>query len=92
MRYDPKDMKTELDAAIRDGNDVQLAWVLVKIVRHGRLRCRNNKALYNWMAQAFPELSFDEVQKEYQGRRYPGLRITERNTGEAIETGELDDD
>ena len=49
-------------------------------MRHGRLRCRNNKALYNYLGQAFPELRFTEVQKRIEfgsrkGETYMGLKI-----------------
>ena len=82
MIYNPEDCRAELEEAIKDQNAPRIAWVLVKLVRHGRVRCRNNKALNNYMAKVFPELRFQEVQKtvEYgprKGQTYTGLRITD---------------
>lgn len=98
MIYNPENLRQELDAAIKECVSseglVRLAWVLVKLVRHGRVRCRNNKALYNYLGKAYSELRFDEVPKtiEYgprKGQTYMGLKITNRVMGVTVET---DDD
>jgi len=85
--YEPKEMRQELGQAITEKSMVGLAWVLVKLVRHGRVRCRNNKALNNYMSKAFPELRFNEIPKVVEfGRRkgetYMGLQIVSQD-GEA---------
>jgi hypothetical protein len=106
MIYNPKDLRIDLDVAINNLHAgpphritglLQLAWVLVKLVRHGRVRCRNNKALYNYLGSAFPELRFDEVPKtiEYghrKGQKYMGLKLTNRETGDIVEANDDEND
>jgi hypothetical protein len=100
MIYKPEDLKAQLDeaiqACIKGEGLVRLAWVLVKLVRHGRVRCRNNKALYNYLGKAYPELRFDEVPKTIlsgprKGQMYMGLTITNRATGVTIDEGDNDE-
>ena len=56
---------------------VRQLWVLVKIAKTVRLRCRSNKAFNNYMNRIFPYASFDEVTKtKADGTSYPGLQIT----------------
>lgn len=56
---------------------VRQLWVLVKICKTVRLRCRNNKAFNNYFGRIFPYASFDEVTKfKEDGSSYPGLQIT----------------
>lgn len=49
-------------------------WWLVKFAKHVRGRCRNNSAFNNYMNRNF-NASFREVQKEFNGRTYTGLKI-----------------
>jgi hypothetical protein len=100
MIYKPEDLKVQLDEAIqacvKGEGLVRLAWVLVKLVRHGRVRCRNNKALYNYLSKAYPELRFDEVPKIIEdgprkGQMYMGLKITNRATGVTVGEGDNDE-
>ena len=101
MIYNPEKLRQELDATIQEcikgAGALHLAWVLVKLVRHGRVRCRNNKALYNYLGKAYPELRFDEVPKtmEYgprKGQMYTGLKITNRSTGITVEANDDEND
>lgn len=73
-------------------------WEIVKLAKHVRLRCRNNAAFNNWFNAAFPHLKFEQVQKQRPSRYnpaipeyYPGLKITERETGASHEGDDSDE-
>ena len=64
-------------------------WVLTKLAKHVRLRCRNNTAFNNYMDRMFPYARFRQVTKQHaDGSTYPGLSIL---IGENEMTGEDDD-
>lgn len=58
---------------------VRQMWCLVKIIKHCRLRCRSNAALYNYLNASFVGHRFKEVTKTHKdGTTYPGLHIESR--------------
>lgn len=81
MRFLPNDLRTEVEQRLGMKElTPEQAWVLVKIMKHARLRCRNNGALNNYMRAAFPHLRFDQVEKRrLDGTPYDGLQITWRD-------------
>ena len=55
----------------------QQMWVLVKLFKHARGRCRSNVAMNNWLKDCFPNFRFSQVEKTKEnGEKYPGLEIT----------------
>jgi len=51
-------------------------WMLVKLCKHVRMRCRNNAAFNNFFNRIFPNATFDQVPKvNARGEQYKGLRI-----------------
>ena len=52
-------------------------WVLVKLFKHARGRCRSNTAMNNWLRDAFTGHQFNEIDKvdERTGKSYKGLEI-----------------
>ncbi len=81
MKYLPEDVQR--DVATKLGIEEltpEQAWIMVKLMKHARLRCRNNGALNNYMRTAFPHLRFDQVEKRRaDGTPYDGLSITWRD-------------
>ncbi len=61
---------------------IEQLWCLTKFAKHVRLRCRNNTAFNNYMNGIFRTARFETVQKEFQGRVYPGLQITAKGKTE----------
>lgn len=68
-------------------------WAIVKMMKHARLRCRNNAALNNWMNSAFAgKFTFRQVNKQRPKRggmpgemeTYPGLQICDAKTGQPV--------
>lgn len=53
----------------------QLIWI-IKVIKHCRGRCRSNAALHNYLKRTFTGLSFREVPREFKGKRYLALEIT----------------
>lgn len=49
-------------------------WLLVKMCKNVRLRCRNNTAFNNFMNQLFPYALFRQVTKEVPDFRNPGQK------------------
>lgn len=77
MRYEASDLKRDLDS-LGIVRSVRLLWLIIRIVKHGRLRCRNNKALYNWVRGAFPEFSYrTETRIGFRGKSYEALIVTD---------------
>lgn len=86
MRYEPQVLNTELKSRFEvEEVTPEMAWVLVKLMKHARLRCRNNAALNNYLREAFPELRFDQVEKKKaDGTFYEGLQITWRDSARQV--------
>jgi hypothetical protein len=81
MKLLPEDLKKDIEQKfnVKELTPEQ-AWVLVKLMKHARLRCRNNSALNNYMRTAFTHLRFDQVEKRRaDGTPYDGLCITWRD-------------
>lgn len=55
----------------------QMKW-LIKVIKHCRGRCRSNVALKNYLSRSFANLKFTEVEREWKGRKYMALSITDR--------------
>ncbi len=93
MRFEGKEAGDALSKAfkmpIEDFTAEQL-WVLTKMAKHIRLRCRNNTAFNNYMNRVFTGAQFKGVPKEYKGRPYTGLQITTK--GVAIEDDGADEE
>lgn len=52
-------------------------WLLVKLSKNVRLRCRNNVAFNNFFNSTFPYANFSQINKiRADGSSYPGLKIT----------------
>jgi hypothetical protein len=94
MKYEPEDLKVDLKTRFGvEELSPEQAWVLVKIVKHGRLRCRNNAALNNFMRKAFAHLRFDQVEKrKADGSFYEGLSISYRDGAKQAPIMEGDDE
>jgi hypothetical protein len=68
--------KAEIDAAFPEGLTPAQIWLVVKIAKHVRLRCRNNAAFNNWFNSVFPAYRFRQVpKKRADGSPYEGLQI-----------------
>lgn len=51
-------------------------WILTKLCKNVRLRCRSNSAFNNSMNRVFPYATFRQVEKiKPTGEKYPGLSI-----------------
>ena len=50
-------------------------WILVKLFKHARGRCRSNAAMNNWLRESFTGHQFKEVPKIVDGESYKGLEI-----------------
>ena len=51
-------------------------WLLVRLSKNVRLRCRNNTAFNNFFSRVFPYAKFKQVMKRgFDGKEYPGLSI-----------------
>ena len=51
-------------------------WAIVFMMKHVRLRCRNNVALNNYLNMMFPDFKFRQVDKvDSSGNTYKGLVI-----------------
>jgi hypothetical protein len=80
MRYDGPEVQKEFEDAFGSMPTVRQMWVLVKMIKHCRQRCRNNAALNNWLNRNFKHLRFSEVTKVKQnGETYKGLDISEHD-------------
>lgn len=55
----------------------QQIFLLVKIIKHCRLRCRSNVALHNWLKRAFPDLNISTVKmkSKYDDGTYDALKV-----------------
>lgn len=90
MKLEPREAR-EMLHRIKNEWTVQDAWTLIKIIKHCRLRCRNNAALNNFMNNIFPDMRFEQVTKfRPDGSSYPGLRITSKHNPNATLEGEDD--
>lgn len=74
MRYEGDQAGREFAAAFgfstEDITPAQAA-VLVKMIKHARLRCRSNNALYPYLGRIFPNLVFkDEEKQNPPGSKY----------------------
>ena len=77
------DLKAEFEKEFGTALTVRQLWVLVKLAKWVRLRCRNNSAFNNFMNALFsPHASFRTVNKQRPSRynpsvmdTYPGLSI-----------------
>jgi len=82
MRYDGEQVAKEFEEAFGkhiNGITAREMWWLVKVIKHCRMRCRNNSALNNWLSRNFKNFRFSQVTKTKQnGETYEGLEITER--------------
>jgi hypothetical protein len=80
MRFDGKQVADEFEEAFQrplSSISPRMAWWLVKLIKHCRMRCRNNSALNNYLNRNFKGLRFQQVTKTRQdGSTYPGLEIT----------------
>lgn len=91
MRFDGKQVAEEFKKLF--GHDLtpeQCRW-LVKVAKHCRGRCRSNVALKNYLSSAFPNLKFSEVPREWKGKQYMALEVSER-TGPAVAVVEESDE
>lgn len=80
-------LKSEIESAFGTELTARQLWVLVKMSKHVRLRCRNNSAFNNCFNQVFPYASFRQVNKtRLDGSTYPGLQITVK--GETVDGAE----
>jgi len=85
MKYEGERVAAEFKAAfgidIEDVTPAQ-AMVIAKMIKHGRVRCRSNAALYNCMGRWFSGLKFkDEETKNPPGHKYAtrkSMKITPR--------------
>ena len=84
------DLKAEFEKEFGTALTVRQLWILVKICKWVRLRCRNNSAFNNFMNGIFaPHASFRTVTKTHPpghhkaGQTYPGLSIVVN--GEAVD-------
>lgn len=82
MSFNPKQsLKTEIEQEFGKLTARQL-WVITKLAKFVRLRCRNNTAFNNAMNEIFPHARFRTVNKTRVSRvtgqpeTYPGLEIT----------------
>ena len=94
MNFEGKQLRDEFKAAF--GIDVsemtvRQLWFLTKFGKHVRGRCRSNKAFNNYMNRSFTGARFDEVQKEWQGRTYMGLKITDSKQNAAEDNSSEDE-
>lgn len=85
MRYEGEQVQREFENAFGFSPDditPAQAMVLTKIIKHARLRCRSNAALYPYLGRVFGNLRFrEEVTKNPPGSRFPEskrLRITQK--------------
>ena len=77
------DLKAEFEKEFGTSLTVRQLWVLVKLAKWVRLRCRNNSAFNNFMNAMFsPHARFCTVNKQRPSRynssvmeTYPGLQI-----------------
>lgn len=95
MKYLPEDVRRDVKAKLGiEELTPEQAWILVKLMKHARLRCRNNGALDNYLREAFPHLRFDQVEKRRaDGTPYDGLRIIWRDHArQATAETEADED
>lgn len=95
MAFDGSEFQERFKSAFGiDAKDVTVeqAWLLVRFAKNARLRCRNNKALYNSMMRNFPNLSFRDGPKEKaNGAKYDGLFITDKRTGKIVDQKDDED-
>lgn len=64
-------------------------FLLVKIAKHCRLRCRSNAALHNWLKKAFPALDISTVKAQSKfnpNETYDALKVVNPN----LKGGEAD--
>lgn len=92
-RFEGKELRERFQAVFgidTENLTVEQAWVLVRLVKHVRLRCRSNNALNAYLNRNFRGLTFKQVEKEYNGRKFPGLQITDK-TGKVVVDTDADD-
>lgn len=78
MRFEPSKVLSEFEEAFgikRDDMTPSQIMFLVKFSKHVRGRCRANNALHNYLRQAFPNMTFREVPREWKGKSYTALQI-----------------
>lgn len=67
--------KEEVEQKFRTLTPEQM-WLLVKLSKNVRLRCRNNAAFNNFFNSTFPYANFSQITKfRADGTSYPGLKI-----------------
>ena len=83
ITFDGNEARTEFESEFGPISElsVRKLWILTKMCKHARGRCRSNAAFNNWANRLFAPAKFKEVQKEYEGRTYPGLEITKNGQG-----------
>lgn len=76
-RLDINQFKKDFELAFGEKLTVAQLWLLVKMCKNVRLRCRNNTAFNNFMNQVFgPHASFKTVTKSRPSWRNPGTTET----------------
>lgn len=91
------DLRKEIEKEFGTTLTLRQLWVLVKICKWVRLRCRNNSAFNNFMNAIFsPHASFRQVNKQRPSRynpsvmeTYPGLQIVVN--GETVDDDESEE-
>lgn len=78
MKLEPREIYNEWEDAFGSRPTVAQLWVVVKLCKNVRLRCRNNTAFNNFFNRVFLLNSFKQVDKKRgDGTTYPGLEITD---------------
>jgi len=97
MRLDIPQFRKDFEAAFGKQISVQQLWLLTKMCKNVRLRCRNNTAFNNFMNGVFgPHAQFNTVTKTRISWKtglpesYPGLSITVN--GQSADPAGDDDD
>ena len=83
MNFTGTELEEEVEAAFGKPTSeftTREIWVIVKMIKHCRGRCRNNAALNNWLNHNFPGHRFVAVDKENKttGETYKGLDIIQK--------------
>lgn len=83
--------KAEIEAAFGTELTGAQIWTIVKMMKHARLRCRNNAALNNWLNSVFgTKYRFSQENKTRKNRytgadeTYQGLVIRDAATREKV--------
>lgn len=51
---------------------------MISLAKHVRFRCRSNAALHAYLKRTFSGLKFQEVPREFDGKKYTALEITSK--------------